>query len=115
SNLIAAYDVMASDVGPSSPLTSVPTIPRLTANSNNNISGSWQTLIGSTNGSLSGFTATTPWGGTGTTSSPYNLSFGGSDSLSFSSVINTSPATTRFATSTWIKPSSPSTAGTVIA
>lgn len=117
SNLLSLLDTAAADVGSGAPLTSVPVQPRLTSNSDNNTSGLFQTLIGSFVGSLSGFTTSAPYQGTGqastSTVSPYTLAFDGSnDSMGLGSVFGSS---SQIALETWIKPGTPSTSGAVIA
>jgi hypothetical protein len=118
-NLMAQLDALFSGVGASAPLTSVASSPRLTATGNNNKTELWHTLTGSSDGDLNAFSTSAPWGGSGQSSTssvdPYKLSFAGADSLTLGSIVNTTPATSRYSISTWIKPSSPSSAGTVIA
>ena len=116
-NLLTLLDAIVADVGQSSPLSSVPAEPRLTGNSNNSTSGAFQTVIGLHTGSLIDFTSSAPYQGTGRSSTiavdPYALAFDGTnDALTLGTVLSSS---SEFAIQTWVKPSSPSTAGSVIA
>ena len=114
-NLVSALDALMADVGASSPLSSVPAMPRLTANSDNNASGVFQTLKGSFTGSLS-FGTAAPYQGTGQSSTsavaPYSLAFDGSnDSLSLSTALNSAA---NFGIETWLNPGAPATPGSMM-
>ena len=105
-NLLTLLDATAADVGPSSPLSSVPAEPRLGGNSNNSTSGAFQTLIGSDTGSLTDFTTTAPYQGTGRSSTtavdPYALAFdGNNDAMTLGMILSSS---SEFAIETWLKP-----------
>lgn len=114
-SLLTLLDAQFADVGAASALSSTPAQPRLTANSDNNITGLFKTLTGSFTGDLSSFSTASPYQGTGQTStvSPYALSFNGtSDKMKLSSVLN---GQSSFGMQTWVKPTTPATAGAVIA
>jgi hypothetical protein len=115
-NAVQSLDSLLSD-GTAAISTSKPSIPHLTANSNNNKTAAWIDLTSNSNGSLSLLGSTAPWGGTGQASStavdPYALSLNGtSDTLDLGSQLNNK---TQFALETWVKPTTPSSAGRVIA
>jgi len=108
SKLLGAYDAYASDVHAST--GTAPVIPRLDGTATDAINNAWYSLIGATNGTLSGFFATVaPWIGLGTSTSPYRLVFNGTaDRMSLGTLLT---GQTKVAFSTWIAPSDTAATG----
>ena len=122
-NLLASVDALFSAPGSVSALSSISAIPRITANSNNNVTQSWIDLISTSSWRLATFLTSNPWVGTGEVSptpSPYALSLSGSssgsynDSFSMNYLSSTGQVPASQAVSLWIKPSPSPSAGTVI-
>lgn len=96
-------------------LSNKPIVPKGTSTgATNNNTDPWLGLTNSINGTLSSnMTTTTPWAGTGTSSSPYQLAFNGSsDKFALSS--DPLSGQTKFSFNTWINPSSASSTAKVI-
>ena len=113
--IAAVFDATAADGGASSPILSTPVEPRINSNNNNNSTESFANAAGTAPGILN-FGTLSPYQGTGRTSTisvdPYALAFDGTnDALNLGPLLAGYP---QFTIETWVKPSSPSTANSVL-
>lgn len=109
SNLLAAFE-SKNAVSATGLSSSVPSAPL----ANGAATGStWLDLAGGTFSSLlTGITSANPWAGTGASTSPYSFAFNGTNDVMNFGTIMSGKTTTAF--SAWVKPTSVSTAGSLI-
>lgn len=96
SGLVNDYDAQFAD------LTSLPSVASYAF---------WKDLTATYDGGVSLFSSGGGWAGTGTAANPHTLYFDGTGNLNLSQILN---GRSQFSFNAWIKPSSPTTASTVI-
>lgn len=111
-SLVLALDAAVSAVN-TSVASAIGSVPRADGSLLDDLSA-WLGLKGTANGVIgaANFTTATPWSGVGSLTNPYQLNFNGvNDVLNLGAVLNTA---TRAAFSMWVKPTSVTTASSVL-